>query len=131
LCAAAGRVIAGVIDADGIGLDGVHRFPNGSQESDRHLRWNISRLYEEVLVGLEALRAKYPQVESIGIDTWGVDYGLLDANGELLAEPIAYRDARTSAAIDDVHRLIPPEELYAINGLQFLPFNTIYQLAAE
>src|SRR5438552_16405059 len=131
LGASGGRVIAGVIDDEGIRLDDVHRFPNGARESDGHLRWDVGRLYQEVLVGLNALRAKYPQVESIGIDTWGVDYGLLDARGELLAEPIAYRDSRTAAVIDDVHRLIPPDDLYAINGLQFLPFNTLYQLAAE
>src|SRR5438105_13540849 len=131
LGASGGRVIAGVIAAEGIRLDAVHWFPNAAHESYGHLRWNISRLYHEVLVGLKALRAKYPQVESIGIDTWGVDYGLLDASGELLAEPIAHRDSRTAAVIDDVHRLIPPDDLYAINGLQFLPFNTVYQLAAE
>jgi rhamnulokinase len=71
-------------------------------------------------------------VESIGIDTWAVDYGLLDADGALLADPIGYRDARTSAAvIDEAHRRIAPDELFAINGLQFLPFNTMYQLVAE
>src|SRR5438477_6050743 len=131
LGASGGRVIAGMIDAQGIRLDAIHRFPNRARQSHHHLRWNISRLYQEVLVGLKALRAKYPQVESMGIDTWGVDYSLLDANGKLLAEPIAYRDSRTAAVIDDVHRLIPPDDLYAINGLQFLPFNTLYQLAAE
>ena len=131
LGASGGRVIAGLIDGERVTLDAVHRFPNGARESDGHLRWDIARLFEEIQAGLQLLREKYPQLESIGIDTWGVDYGLLDANGELLAEPIAYRDGRTSAAIEDVHCRISPGELYAINGLQFLPFNTIYQLAAE
>ena len=131
LGASGGRVIAGLIDGERVSLDAVHRFPNGARERDGHLRWNIARLFEEIRAGLELLRAKYPQLESIGIDTWGVDYGLLDASGELLAEPIAYRDGRTSAVIEDVHFLISPVDLYAINGLQFLPFNTIYQLAAE
>jgi rhamnulokinase len=72
-----------------------------------------------------------PDAVSIGIDTWGVDYGLLDADGSLLAEPVAYRDDRTTKVVDEVHELMSPDELYAVNGLQFLPFNTIYQLAAE
>ncbi len=131
LGASGGRVIAGVIDDGCVQLEIVHRFPNGPQRSDGHLRWDISGLYAEVLIGFEQLREKYPQLESIGIDTWGVDYALLDARGNLLAEPISYRDERTSTVIDDVHRLIPPDELFAITGTQYLPINTIYQLAAE
>jgi rhamnulokinase len=129
--ASGGRVIAGVIDRETVRLDPVHRFPNGAREIDGHLRWNIAQLYEEVLTGLKRLREKYPQLESIGIDTWGVDYGLLDADGRLIAEPIAYRDGRTSDVIDGVHGIVSPEELFSISGLQFLPFNTIYQLTAE
>ena len=109
----------------------MHRFPNGAEESDGHLRWNLSELYEQVLVGLQKLGERYPQVSSLGIDTWAVDYALLDSDGALLAEPIAYRDGRTEAVVDDVHARVDPGRLYAINGLQFLPFNTIYQLAAE
>ena len=131
LGASGGRVIAGVIDGERIELDPVHRFANAARHVDGHLRWDLYSLYREVLAGLERLRARYPQVESIGIDTWGVDYGLLDADGRLLAEPIAYRDERTAAVIDDVHAAVSPAELFAINGLQFLPFNTVYQLAAE
>jgi rhamnulokinase len=67
----------------------------------------------------------------VGIDGWGVDYGMLDHDGILLAEPVAYRDGRTAEAVKNVHRLIPPNELYHITGVQFLPFNTIYQIAAE
>ena len=96
-------------------------------ERDGHLRWDLTRLHAEVLTGL----AMVPDAESLGIDTWGVDYGLLDADGRLMAEPISYRDDRTAGLIDDVHATVPPERLYKITGLQFLPFNTIYQLAAE
>ena len=124
-------MVAGRWTDDGIELDIVHRFPNGATESDGHLRWNVTGLYEQVLVGLRKLSERYPQVLSLGIDTWAVDYGLLDSDGALLAEPIAYRDGRTEAVIGDVHDRVAPERLYAINGLQFLPFNTIYQLAAE
>ena len=98
---------------------------------DGHLRWNLSGLYAEVLTGLTELASRYPGVVSIGIDTWAVDYGLLDAEGQLLAEPIAYRDDRTDAVIATVDDAISRERQYAVSGLQFLPFNTIYQLAAE
>ena len=117
----------GTIDGERIALEDVHRFANGVADVDGHLRWDFTRLHREVLAGLERI----PEAASVGIDTWGVDYGLLDANGELLAEPIAYRDERTSKVIDDVHGLVGPDALYTTTGIQFLPFNTIYQLAAE
>jgi rhamnulokinase len=125
--ASGGRVIAGVVDNERVRLEAVHRFPNGVADLDGHLRWNLTALHEEVLAGLARVR----DAESIGVDTWGVDYGLLDADGTLVAEPIAYRDDRTTKVIDDVHALVSREELYAVSGVQFLPFNTIYQLAAE
>ncbi len=84
-----------------------------------------------MLDGLTQLAREWPEVESIGIDTWGVDYGLLDVDGSLIAEPIAYRDERTTKVVDDVHDRITPAELFAINGLQFLPFTTLYQLESE
>jgi rhamnulokinase len=127
LGASSGRVMTGVVDGDRVSVDTVHRFPNAIVEVDGHLRWNFTGLYDEILAGL----ARVDNATSIGIDTWGVDYGLLDADGSLLAEPISYRDARTAKVIDDVHTAVTPDELYAIDGLQFLPFNTIYQLAAE
>jgi len=129
--ASSGRVVAGRVGPRGIDLDVVHRFPNGAVERDGHLRWEFTGIYQEVLAGLATLAERYPDVVSVGIDTWAVDYGLLDVDGNLLAEPFAYRDARTNAVIDDVHRRVDPTRLYAINGLQFLPFNTLYQLVAE
>jgi rhamnulokinase len=129
--ASSGRVVAGRMTGTGLTLDVVHRFPNQAVEADGHLRWNLSGLYEEVLTGLAALGRRYGEVVSVGIDTWAVDYGLLDADGRLLAEPVAYRDARTDPVIEQVHQRVSPERLYAITGLQFLPFNTVYQLAAE
>jgi len=129
--ASGGRVMAGIIDGGRVTLDPIHRFPNGPVERDGHLRWNITELFEQALDGLALLAAKYPEVESIGIDAWAVDYGLLGTDGRLLAEPIAYRDPRTDEAIQHVHRLVGADALFEMNGLQFLPFNTIYQLAAE
>lgn len=125
--ASGGRVMAGVVDDGRATLEAVHRFPNGVRRSHGHLRWDFEALYAGVLAGL----AEVPGAASIGIDTWAVDYGLVGADGVLLADPIAYRDDRTTPHIDAVHALITPAELYRINGLQFLPFNTIYQLAAE
>ncbi len=129
--ASSGRVIAGVVTADSIELDEVHRFPNGVAEIDGHLRWDIEGLFAEVLVGLAELARRYPTVVSIGIDMWAIDYGLLDHEGNLLAQPIAYRDDRTAAVIERVHARISAAELYLVNGLQHLPFTTVYQLAAE
>ena len=129
--ASSGRVVAGVLEEGGLRLDVVHRFGNGAVEVDGHLRWDLSGLFAEVLAGLTELARRYPGVVSVGIDTWAVDYGLLDADGQLLAEPVAYRDPRTDSVVDEVHRLVDPARLYAITGLQFLPFNTLYQLTAE
>ncbi len=102
LGASGGRVMRGTIDGERIALEDVHRFANGVADVDGHLRWDFTRLHREVLAGLERI----PEAASVGVDTWGVDYGLLDANGELVAEPIAYRDERTSKVIDDVHGLV-------------------------
>lgn len=129
--ASSGRVIAGVIDGDRATLFTVHRFDNRAREVRGRLRWDFTGLYREVITGLRALAVRFPAVESIGIDTWAVDYGLLDIEGNLLAEPISYRDGRSLAAVDAVHRRVDPQTLYEINGLQFLPFNTLYQVAAE
>ena len=129
--ASSGRVVAGWLAGDGLELEVVHRFPNGIQQLDGHLRWDLSGLYEQVLIGLGKLTGRHARVVSIGIDTWAVDYGLLDSHNRLISEPVAYRDSRTNDVIEEVHARVHPEQLYAINGLQFLPFNTIYQLAAE
>ncbi|MFD0201678.1 MULTISPECIES: rhamnulokinase [Saccharothrix] len=129
--ASGGRVVAGVVAGGRTTLHVVHRFPNGVVTRDGHLRWDFTGLYREVLTGLRALAAAFGEVVSIGIDTWAVDYGLLDEDGTLLAEPVSYRDGRTTEAVERVHARTSPEALYAINGLQFLPFTTLYQLEAE
>ena len=129
--ASSGRVVAGQVANGVITIEVVHRFGNAMQPLDGHLRWDLTGLFAEVLRGLALLAAQYPRVVSIGIDTWAVDYGLLAADGRLLAEPTAYRDPRTEAVIDSVDAMISRERQYAISGLQFLPFNTLYQLAAE
>jgi rhamnulokinase len=129
--ASSGRVVAGIVDGQGFRTEVLHRFPNGVQQRDGHLRWNLTGLFAEVEWGLQALAARHPNVVSIGIDTWAVDYGLLDADGQLIAEPVAYRDSRTDTVIAEVDAELSRQRQYEISGLQFLPFNTLYQLAAE
>ena len=137
LGASSGRVIRGEVvegsDGEGprIDLVEVARFANGAvPDGEDTLRWDVTRLFSAVVAGLRAAGEAGP-VASIGIDTWAVDYGLLGADGALLAEPIAYRDDRTEAAVPRVHERVAPEELYAIGGMQHLPFNTVFQLDAE
>jgi rhamnulokinase len=130
--ASSGRVVAGVVDDGRVELHTVHRFANGAVRAGGRLRWDLTGLFAEVLTGLERLGERFGDVTSIGVDTWAVDYGLLDADGRLLAEPTAYRDDRTTPAVlAGVHERVPADELYAVNGLQSLPFTTLYQLAAE
>jgi rhamnulokinase len=130
LGASSGRVMVGRVAPNELELREVHRFPNEPVRLPDGLHWDILRLYREVLGGLrEAARAD--GLASVGIDSWGVDYGLVDEAGSLLGDPYHYRDGRASAAVGAVHAVIPPAELYARTGLQFLPFNTVYQLAAS
>jgi rhamnulokinase len=131
LGASSGRVVAGVVDDDDVALDVVHRFPNAARPADGRLRWDLARLYDETLVGLAALAARHPRVESIGIDGWGVDYALLDGKGFLLGDPVSHRDGGFGKGVGCIHEHIGREHLYRMTGVQFLPFSTIYQLAAE
>lgn len=130
LGASSGRVMVGRVAPNELELTEIHRFSNDPVRLPDGLHWDILRLYREVLAGLrEATRAADGLV-SIGVDSWGVDHGLLDQDGTLLGDPYHYRDDRTATSVDAVHEIVPPAELYARTGLQFLPFNTIYQLAA-
>lgn len=128
--ASSGRHIIGWEENGTIKTDEVYRFPNGAQEVDGHLIWDMKRLLSEVKTGIAAAKAKYPKIESLSIDTWAVDYVLLQ--GDKPVQPCyAYRDSRTEAVIPQVHEIVPFEELYAHTGIQFQPFNTIYQLYAD
>ena len=113
----------------------VHRFPNGVVEIDGGLRWDFDALFAEVLAGLAAAATvaavQDETITSIGIDTWAVDYGLVNTAGELTAQPYSYRDDRSRAAVAPVHQKLDPARLYGTTGLQFLQFNTLYQLATE
>jgi rhamnulokinase len=129
LGASGGRVMAGRAGPGVLELHEAHRFPNIPVSAGGMLYWDILRLYREVLDGLSAA-ARGGELASAGIDSWGVDYGLLDAGGALLGNPVHYRDGRTDGALDRVLARIPAGELYKVTGIQQLPINTICQLAA-
>ncbi|MEJ1201883.1 MULTISPECIES: FGGY-family carbohydrate kinase [unclassified Streptomyces] len=129
LGATSGRVILGRVGPDNLDLTEAHRFPNTPVRLPDGLHWNLLALFQGTVDGLrEAARAG--SVVSIGVDTWAVDYGLLDADGVLLGTPYHYRDSRTDDAAQRVRPRVGPEELYRITGLQHLPFNTVFQLAS-
>jgi rhamnulokinase len=118
--------MVGRVGRDRLELTEAHRFPNRPVRVPEGLRWDVLALYAGVLAGLRAAG----QVDSVGIDSWAVDYGLLDADGALLGNPVHYRDSRTEGVAEKVWATVPAEELYAATGLQYAPFNTLYQLTA-
>ncbi|MFF5297682.1 rhamnulokinase [Paractinoplanes globisporus] len=126
LGASSGRVMVGRVGDGAIELDEVHRFANEPVKAGGTLHWDVLSLYRGVLDGLTAAGP----VDSIGIDSWAVDYGLLDASGALLGNPVHYRDGRTDGAPARVAEIVGDDRLYEVTGLQKLPFNTLYQLVA-
>ncbi|HEV2123548.1 MAG TPA: rhamnulokinase family protein [Chloroflexota bacterium] len=135
LGAASGRVMLGRCEGSSaehrIHLHELHRFPNGPVEVLGHIHWDVLRLWEEILRGLRSYAAAHQgPLAGIGIDTWAVDFGLLDSEGHLVGNPYHYRDCRTDGVADEVDSLIPPQQVYERTGIQRLPFNTLYQLAS-
>ena len=126
LGASSGRVVVAEVGPSQLSLTEVHRFSNGPVTLPDGLHWDVLGLYREAVDGLR----RAGPVHTIGIDSWAIDYGLVDGTG-LVGNPFHYRDGRTDSVIDKVHARLPFAELYALNGLQFLPFTTLYQLAAE
>lgn len=128
--ASSGRHIVGWQESGKLKTKEVYRFPNGVTEQDGHLTWDIERLFTHVKTGIEKAKAEFPQIVSLSIDTWGVDYVLMQGDKEVLP-CYAYRDSRTETVIPQVHDLISFTRLYRHTGIQFQPFNTIYQLYAD
>jgi sugar (pentulose or hexulose) kinase len=128
LGASGGRVMAGLVSGRGVVLHEVHRFANQPVSAGGTLYWDILRLYADVLHGLDAAAREFG-LAGVGIDSWGVDYGLLGPSGALLGNPVHYRDARTEGVAARLQAALPAAELYAVTGIAQLPFNTIYQLA--
>lgn len=129
--ASSGRHIVGWQDEGKLHLKEVYRFQNGAEKRNRRLYWNAERLFTEVKNGLAAAKQQGFEPQFIGIDTWAVDYALLDEKDEIIGDIFSYRDSRTDGAVKEVHKILPFEALYARTGIQFQPFNTVYQLYAD
>lgn len=127
--ASSGRAIIGCFDGDKITLEEVHRFSNDPVSVGGTVYWDVLRLFYEIKQGI--IKAKIAGgFDSIGIDTWGVDFGLIDSEGKLMENPVHYRDARTAGLVDEAFKTMPKEKLYGITGIQFMELNTLFQLIA-
>ncbi len=129
LGAESGRAMLGRFDGEKVQISEVHRFPNVPVYVPHGLHWDILRLWSEVKVGIAlAVRDLGPDLASVGIDTWGVDFGLLGRDGALIANPCHYRDSRTDGMLDEAFRRVPRAEIFEQTGIQFLQLNSLYQL---
>lgn len=127
--ASSGRFIVVNYDKYHFSTDETYRFYNGMEKDENeHLIWNFSKLFDEVKKGLKISLTKYKDISSLGIDTWGVDYGIVDKNGRLESNPYAYRDVRCEKSMEDLLGNIEYKEIYKRSGIQKLSFNTIFQL---
>ena len=129
LGAESGRVVVGALDGERLTLDEVHRFPNTPVRLGQTLHWDVLRLWGDVEAGLRRAGAAGP-IDSVAVDSWGVDFGLLDERGRLLANPVHYRDRRTAGVPERVFEVVPRDEVYGATGIQVMPINTLYQLAS-
>jgi rhamnulokinase len=130
LGATSGRVMLAEVGTGALALTELHRFPNQPVRVAGTLHWDVLRLYAETVTGLRQAVRRRPDLASIGIDSWAVDYGLLDRTGVLLGNPVHHRDRRTDGVMERVVARLGATELYQTTGLQLLPFNTLFQLAA-
>jgi rhamnulokinase len=131
LGAESGRVIAGLWNGGKLSLEEIHRFPNQPVPLAGSLRWDVLRIWSEIQEGLALAARKHGKsIVSVGADTWGVDYVLLDKAGEMLGQPFHYRDSRTDGMMEQAFRKVPRVEIFAQTGLQFMQLNTLFQLLA-
>ncbi len=129
LGASSGRVVAGEFTGQRLKLEEISRFENGGVLANNRLYWDLLNQWGHIKEGLRAACAKYGErIVSVGVDTWGVDFGLLDSQGELLGNPVHYRDRRTEGVMDGTLQTVSREEIFAQTGLQFMQFNTLFQL---
>ncbi len=128
LGAESGRALLGRLDGGRLTVREVHRFANGMLTLHGHQHWNVFRLYERIKDGLRTVAREGAAIDSVGVDTWGVDFALLAADGSVLGLPFAYRDGRTAGAMESFFRKLPRAEVYARTGIQFLPINSLFQL---
>ena len=130
LGAQSGRVAVGRFDGERLGVTEVHRFPNVPVRTRDTLNWDILRVYRDALDGLRAAAREAGHVDSVAVDSWGVDFALIDSKGRLVQNPVHYRDARRARAMDGVLTRIPARELYDRTGIQLMPLNTVFELGA-
>lgn len=129
LGAASGRAMLGGFDGERLRLSEVHRFPNGPVRLPDGLHWDVLRLWSEIKEGLTlAAQERGVELAGVGLDTWGVDFGLLDRDGALISNPYHYRDRRTDGMLEEAFRRVPREEIFERTGIQFMQINSLYQL---
>jgi rhamnulokinase len=130
LGAQSGRVVLGRFDGERLSVSEVHRFPNVPVLAAGTLHWDALRLHEEILHGLTAAAREAPEIDSVGVDTWGVDFALVDRAGRLVGNPVHHRDRRTEGVMERVFARVPARDLYERTGIQLMPINTVFQLFA-
>src|SRR5947199_10662884 len=130
LGAQSGGVAVGRFDGEQLSMTEVHRFAKVPVRTGEVLRWDAPRLYEDVVDGLRAAAREAGPVDSVAVDSWGVDFGLIDRSGRLLENPVHYRDGRRARAMESVLERVPARELYERTGIQLIPINTIFELGA-
>lgn len=131
LGAESGRALLGSLEARRLSVREIRRFPNTPLSLSGHIHWNVPALLDEMKTAMRDASAQVPdRLAGIGIDTWGVDFGLLDRDGSLIGLPFCYRDHRSLGAMEDYFKLVPPKDLYEATGIQFMPFNTLFQIYA-
>lgn len=132
LGASSGRAILGILENNKLELKEIHRFKNQMTRIHGNYYWNIYSLFDELKTGLKKCITEFKiQPNSIGVDTWGVDYSLISKAGQLVGLPFAYRDHRTDNAIEEFFKVLPKKDVYLLSGIQFLQFNTLFQLFAS
>ena len=131
LGAESGRALLGTLDGGHLSVREIRRFPNTPLSRAGHIHWNVPALLEEMKAAMRDAAALFPgRLAGLGVDTWGVDFGLLGHDGGLVGLPFCYRDRRNLGAMEDYFKLVPPQALYAATGVQFMPFNTLFQIYA-
>ncbi|MFZ1289409.1 MAG: rhamnulokinase family protein [Melioribacteraceae bacterium] len=127
--AESGRAIVGILENNKIQLEEVHRFPNRPVNIHGSIHWNIQNLFEELKTGIvKAIQKGHSDIKSIAVDTWGVDFGFVTKDNQLLGSPFAYRDSRTNGILEKAFKLLPKSEIYNLTGIQFMQINSAFQL---
>ncbi|MEN2984577.1 MAG: rhamnulokinase family protein [Dictyoglomaceae bacterium] len=128
LGAESGRALVGILKEDKLVVEEIHRFVNRPVEILGKLYWNVPQIFQEIKEGINKAFSKYPHIESIGIDTWGVDFGLVTKEGYLAGLPVCYRDHRTDGILEKAFKVMPRERIYELTGIQIMQINTLFQL---